>query len=642
MILESTTVRDLAAMLAPHMDKPAWPGLNDPKAKARARTWAKKLGLWERLGRDLDPKRPIRAITRSDYRDYRRTGRRSVGDAAIWERQRHTENAALALWLGHPAADLDYLQDLLWSWCETTTWVWPAHESCTVDLGSSHLARVFAEILWMLDGQLEDEVKERMGAEIERRALDPLGQWRRPDWWGTATMNWNHVCNANLITTALYRIRDAGVLAATLHPLVQHLDYALQGFPPDGGCLEGPAYWNYGFGHFVDAALVLHHRTGGKLDLLRGEHIERICRYPLAAHIEGPFRAAFADGGHGYMGAEVLLGINRFFPMPELYEVAARDDRGRLAVRGWRGLLVYNGEKVAGKPDLRDYVLPDLGYAKLRSSVPRSACPTVPCGDGARNTAGQASRGTRRGEDRLKAGLRTKDRLKAGLQTKDRLKAGLRTGGTTLLALAGRNDVPHNHNDIGSFILHKHGACLLTDPGAPRYTAKTFGPKRYEILFCRSRGHSVPLINGREQPTGSAYHGTLAVEGLSASGPKSATIDMTHAYDDKSLKSLIRRFTLAPDGSLELVDTYAFRRMPRAIEEAFITFEPTRIVGGQAVLIGEGRKSITLSADGTPGRFAVERLVEESKEGPSDAIVTRITFIPSGVAKEMRLAFRMQ
>ena len=583
MILETTTIRDLAAMLAPQMDRPAWPGLTDPGAKAKARRWAKRLGLWERLGRELDPKKPIPAIKRSDYRDYRRTGRRTVGEAAIWARARETENAALALWLGHPAADLDYLQDLLWAWCEATTWIWPAHEHCAVDLGSSHLARVFAEILWMLDGQLEDEVKQRVGAEIERRCLDPVTNWKRPDGWWTVPMNWNHVCNANVITTALYRIREPGLLAAYIHPLVQRLGYAIQGFAADGGCLEGPSYWNYGFGHYVDAAIVLHHRTGGKLNLMQGERVERICRYPLAAHVEGPLRACFADGGHGYISPEVMLGINRFLPMPELYEVAARDSQGRLAVHSWRGLLLYNGEKVTGRKDTKDYFLPDLGMVKLRA------------------------------------------------------------GGTTLLALGGRNDVPHNHNDIGSFILHRHGACLLTDPGAPKYTAKTFGPKRYEILFCRSRGHSVPLVNGREQPAGRDYYGTLAVEGLNAAGAKSATIDMTHAYNDKALKSLVRRFTLAEDGSVELADAYAFRRKPKALDEAFITFEPVRIArGGGAAIVGRGRRKLTLSAGKTPGRFAASRLVEESKEGRDHAVVTRITFTPSRLDREMTLQFAMR
>ncbi|MFC1806289.1 heparinase II/III family protein [Planctomycetota bacterium] len=586
MLLEDVTIAELAAMLGPHMGKPAWPGLTDPKAKARAKRWAKKLGVWDRVGETLDPARPIPVITRSDYRDYERTGRRTIGQAAFRDRLFETGNASLALWLGHPAADLDYLQDLLWAWCETTNWVWPAHERCAVDLGSSGIARVFAEILCMLDNVLEREVKERLGAEIDRRTLDPTYDWRRPESWATVRMNWNHVCNANIITTALYRIRDPRVLAAFIHPLIQRLDYAIDGFAADGGCLEGPGYWNYGFGHYVDAAVVLHHRTGGALDLMRGERIERICRYPIAAQIDGPVRSTFADSSPGYITADVVLAINRFLPMPELYEVADRDADGRLAVRDWRGLILYSGENATGKQDTRDYLLPDLGQAKLRAGSGKSA--------------------------------------------------------TTLVVLAGRNDVPHNHNDIGSFIVYKHGACMLTDPGAPRYERKTFSSSRYEILFCRSRGHSAPLINGREQPAGGAYFGTLTVDGLNADGPKAATIDMTRAYDDKTLTRLVRRFVLAEDGTVTLTDTFAFRRKPRALEEAFITYEPVAVARGRrSVAIGSGRRKITVTCD-TPGAFAADRLVEESKEGRTDRVVTRITFVPAVLSRDMTLAFTIR
>ena len=581
MLLDSTTIHDLANMLTPHMDLPAWPGLTDPKAKARAKRWAKKLGIWDRITAELDPAKPIPALKRSDYRRYVRTGDRRIGEGYYHARRDETVQAALALWLGHPAADLDYLQDLLWAWCETTTWIWAAHEWCHVDLASSEFAMLFAEILAMLDGVLEDEVKERMGRAIEEKALDPVGDWRRPDGWYTVPMNWNHVCNANMITVALYRIRDPKILAAYIHPLIQRLDYALGGFAPDGGCLEGQGYLNYGFGHYVQAAVVLHHRTGGALDLMRDERVERICRYPLAAHIDGPIRTCFADGTHGYMLANTVLDINRFLDLPQLYETAARDDAGRLAVSGWRGLLGYGGEKATGKRDAADYILPDLGQAKLWS------------------------------------------------------------GDTCLAVLAGSNDVPHNHNDIGSFMVYKHGALSLTDPAAPKYTAKTFGPNRYDILHCRSRGHSVPLINGREQIAGSAFRGTLHVEGAGGDGPKAAVIDMTRAYDDETVTSLIRRFDLGA-GAVTLTDTYAFSRKPRALEEAFVTYEDVRVSkGGRSVAIGKGKQKVTLKAVGTPGTFAAEQLVEESKEGRTDGVVTRITFTPESLGRELTLAFRI-
>ncbi|MBN1672760.1 MAG: heparinase II/III family protein [Kiritimatiellae bacterium] len=585
MIPDDLRVRELTALLTPHMHKAAWPGLTSPAVKRRAVRWARKLGVWQRITARLDPARPIPSLKRSIYRCFVRTGARAPSQRARGERMHEMTLAAMALWLEHPAGNVDYLQDLLWAWCETSTWVMAAHEaSCHVDLGSSELAMLLAEIVHMLGDKLEDEVKARVGAEIDRRVLDPVHDWRTPDWWYTAPMNWNAVCNANLITIALYRIDDPKRLASCIHPCCQRIGYSLAGFADDGGCLEGPGYWNYGFGHFVDAAIVLHHRTGGRLNLMRGERIRRICRYPLAARLTGPHRTTFADSHEGYFPAGTLLGINRFFRMPALYEVAARRPDGLLQVRDWRGLTLYRGEKATGKEDTADYHLPELGQVKLR--VGRKADPTI------------------------------------------------------LAAIAGRNDVPHNHNDIGSFILYRKGRCALTDPGSPTYTAKTFSSRRYEILFCRSRGHSVPLINGKEQQAGPAYYGTLAVRGLNAGPEKAARIDMTHAYDEPTLKSLVRECRLSGQGLLTITDTYAFSRKPRALEEAFITFEPARVSPDRrTVTIGKGRQAIRLRNRANPGRFEAERLVEESKEGPRDEVVTRIRFVPARLAAKMTLVF---
>ncbi len=591
MFLDRITIDGLAKMLEPHMRRPAWPGLDDAGVRRKARSHAKRLGLWDRLTREVDPSRPIPVIKRSDYREYSRTGSRTEGEAAIFERARRTSDAALAVWLGHPAADLDHLQDLLWSWCETTSWIWPAHEGRTIDLGSSRIGRMLSEIAWMFDAELEGEVKERVRAEVERRILDGACDWRRPDSWQTVEMNWNHVCNANVITTALYMIDDPTVLAAYIHPLIQRLEYAIHGFADDGGCLEGPGYWEYGFGHFLDAGLVLHNRTGGKLDIVTGGKIERICRYPVAAHIEGSFRSTFADSSHGWLRLESAVKVNRFFDIPELYALVERTKAGRPVVshtRGesclWRVLAICEGRIPEVRADTRDCLLADLGQVKLRA-----------------------------GKGKLRA---------------------------TLMAKAGRNDVPHNHNDIGSFIYFAKGTPMLVDPGAPKYTSKTFGPRRYEILFTRSRGHSVPVVNGREQSEGSRRFGTLDVEGLNGEGEKRAVVDMTHAYDDKTLTKLMRELTLRPDGSLVIADSYEFTRKPASLEEAFVTYEKARTVkGGRAVLIGERERSVTLSAKETPGEFETERLVEESKEGRTDKVLTRITFAPASLEKSMRLVF---
>ena len=76
MLLEHTTMRQLSGWLKPHMGEAAWPGLDGANAPRRARQWMKRLGLWEGLGKRIEPGRPIEVIRRSVYRAYARTGLR--------------------------------------------------------------------------------------------------------------------------------------------------------------------------------------------------------------------------------------------------------------------------------------------------------------------------------------------------------------------------------------------------------------------------------------------------------------------------------------------------------------------------------------------------------------------------------------
>ncbi len=611
MFLEQISMEDLAGMLAPHMKKPAWPGLTDPGVKARARRYAKKLGIWNRPPRLVDPKKEITVVPRSVNREFRRTGVRKNADTAHRIRLQELQHAALLLWLEHPAADADHLQDLIWAACERTTWIMSAHEGCGIDLGSSAWGRVLSEIIVVLDGLIEDEVQQRVRDEVRTRIFERAVDWSKPDWWSTGHNNWNHVCNANLITAALYLFRQEhmadlrpaatvrerrgpGVvrpaqrqLAAFIHPLIARLQYAVNGFTDDGGCVEGPGYWEYGFGHYLDAAVVLHHRTGGKLNIMDDEKIEKICRYPFATYIKEDVRTTFADSARGHVSADTALKINRFYRIPELLALVKRRSDGRPVLGGWRALSMYRGEKYTGSPPRRDHFLPDLGQVTMRTGRGRSE--------------------------------------------------------TVLAAIAGRNNVSHNHNDIGSFMVYKKGRVLLTDPGAPHYTRKTFSRERYEILFCNSEGHSVPLVNGHTQPFGDRAYGKISVEGLNEDGPKRAAIDMTRAYlEDKTLRKLVRRFELTKDGTITMTDTYRFARKPKDLKEVFITYESARrLAKGRAVRIGAGASSMRLSTD-VPGTFRVYELKKQSKEGRTGRILKRITFIPKKPAREMTLTFEMK
>jgi len=340
MTIDTISIGSLAGMLEPYMDRSAWLNLDDPAAKQRAIEYARHWGLWDKLAENVNPQEPLYLMRRSLFREYRRKGIRANSDAAMSKDAGKLEASAMALWLEHPSADLDDLQDRLWAFCDHHTWVMSPHEYSVVDLRSSSIASLLSEILWLFRDRIEDEVRERVRAEVQSRVLDPAFDYRTADGWRTNDMNWNAVCNANVISAALYHFADdVHRLAAYLQPVIPRLQFAIDGFLDDGSCREGTGYWGYGFGHIVDAAIVLHHRTGGKLNIMTGEKMERICRFPLATHIENGLCACFGDGGHGFISGNIALRINQFHDIPQLYNISQRNEDGALSISGWRSLI---------------------------------------------------------------------------------------------------------------------------------------------------------------------------------------------------------------------------------------------------------------------------------------------------------------
>ncbi len=277
MLLRHIGLQDLAQIYGRHTDRSPAPYLKDPAVIARAGQLARCNGVWDTLDEKLDPTATIPVLRRSAYRNFRRVGDRTVPQADSGRRKTELNRASLALWLEHPKADVDYLQDLLWAFCDDWTWIMAAHEGLGIDLGSAAFGATLAEILYLFDDKLEDEVKLRVRDEIDRRIFQSYWNYRRVDWWKTCGMNWNHVCNGEIIRAALYLHDDPAVLAHLTHSPIQHMQYAIDGFTDDGGCLEGPSYWVYGFGHYLWAAHMLHETTGGELNIAEDDKVERIC-----------------------------------------------------------------------------------------------------------------------------------------------------------------------------------------------------------------------------------------------------------------------------------------------------------------------------------------------------------------------------
>jgi hypothetical protein len=471
---------------------------------------------------------------------------------------------------------IDDLQDLLWAICEEYTWCLPAHlggESLnpeliagsrfstsatrgsenstavvtknsvqkatashdqTLDLFACETGFALAEILYCLGDRIDPVVRERVRSQVFYRVLDPFLARKEPWPWELMVNNWCAVCGGSLGAIALYLADDPEhpeLLNRILDRILPTLDRFLDSFADDGACLEGLGYWTYGLGFYVSFADLLYRRTGGAIDLMAGEKFARIARFQQACYLGSGCTVSFADG----------------FPK-DTYR---------------RGLTHYLINRIpgvslpfGGKPMGFTEDVPArwcLGLRDLVWSLEKNEV--------AQNDL-IASHGTNHGGKILQS------QYFADAQWLVCPSTG--AGKLAFAAKGGHNDEPHNHNDIGSFILTLDQQVYLTDLGCGEYTKEYFSSGRYGIFCNNSLGHSVPIISGQGQGVGPEFRAESPVFRQDGDG-WIFSLELKSAYRCPALTELRRTFTFDPVRGLQLIDRFSFSDSGERIIERFIT-----------------------------------------------------------------------
>lgn len=576
--------------------------------------------LLEALRQAAPGLRPIPQTTYTLYREFEHTGEREGYEAVYFAKRAQLSRGVLEMVMGDDSPR-DAVQDLLWSICEETSWVLPAHEeqgpayweikppprtwplgahtSLTrepdaIDLFAAETGASLAEAVHFLGDRLAPEVRQRVRQEVERRIFKPYLAYGRRHWWHRADMNWNGVCNGAIGLAFLRLERDPATLAEALDQVLEGFEaYIATGFEADGGSIEGVGYWNYGLMYYVALAELLRERTAGRLDLLAAPRLRDIARYPLAVALSPGRFAALGDATE-----EQALA-------PGIVQRLAE----RTGVEGLRGLLV-GPERLGGAGPM----------AKLAIVLRNAAW-----WDGELRPFPAEARQDAYLPDCAMVRL-----------------TGEAAGGRplALVAKAGHNDGHHSHADVGSFILHAGSESLLCDPGRGRYSREYFRQRRYENLFCSSLGHSVPRIGGQVQGTGPEFggrrqhHGHI-VEYSPQAGEKEVAIEMQEAYDLPALRLARRTLRLeAATGQVHLEDSFAFAGSPLEVEEAFVTWCPVEVEGGTALVLG--RESVLDIAVVEPAGalFRAERLEEACRANRKEGVLTRLSVVlPAGATR---------
>lgn len=545
-MLNQLTFRQLKNALeeTKHPSNSLFPEASSPECWKRVREDAKYEALWLKLEEQAVQimGNPAGMPLFSEFTMFGDTG-----DRDIYQNKRELLHAGLHTFSMLAMTDFrpDWkmgLENAIWNICNEYTWVLPAHVGLyhndypngiwdqpvppreTVDLNAAMIAFSLSEIIHLLGDRLHPWVIHRVKEEIDRRIFQVYFHSPLPQNWELKTNNWPAVCSSSIGAAAIYLIDDSEKLAGMLWRVIGVLRNYFSGFDEQGATAEGPAYWHYGFSHFVYFAELLKERTQGRISLLEEGKVGNISLFPQLCMLSGGKVVNFSDSSDEVrMSTGLLHRLQSYVPALQLPSADYWMEPSPSSWVDTSRLMLWSPEQQvseANHPGIREQIFTGNQWAISKVSP-----------------------------------------------SKGLLYA--------FAAKGGFNEEPHNHNDLGHFIIHVNGVNILADTGVGVYTKQYFQPQyRYEMINAGSHGHSVPIVNGCRQGFGRAFRSELLSSQLSEEEVR-VQLDLTKAYDCVSLERLTREFvwrrSMNAIPELVITDKAIFSKTPASFQEVFIS-----------------------------------------------------------------------
>ena len=380
---------------------------------------------------------------------------------------------------------IDKIIDLVWAICEESSWIDPHHNNHMhnhmwsgvlknalpdvtdfnfVDLNAGVTASTLTWVYYFLKDRLDEEsplICKRIELELYKRVVWPFLHHDDMTWfgfYGHKINNWNPWILENIMPLAMVVLKDPDLQVEYIARAMEKLDIYAEDCNPDGGCDEGPGYWNAAGGTLFDCLEELYLFTDGKLNFFDQPVIKNIGEFIVKANLHGNNFANFADNPPRLSVNKLLL--HRFgerIHSSRLKAFASNLSSEKLIPNNSTSFVfrllrdIFEAEKIIKLPRqemiLQDDWLPDTHLFYARDKENKFA----------------------------------------------------------VAAKGGFNNESHNHNDLGHFICSYEGKPFIVDLGPPLYTAKTFSPFRYEIWQVQSAWHNCAKLNGFDQHNGDEY-----------------------------------------------------------------------------------------------------------------------------------------
>ena len=257
----------------------------------------------------------------SVFLDYVRNGNRSRFQALSFDRREKLAQLVLAELFERRGRFMDQIVDGVWAICEESFWGVPAHlggqkaghglpdvTDPYVDLFAAETGALMAWVNYLLAPQFDEInplIAKRIELEIDRRILSPYMQHDDWGWMGfryrnrtgyeRPVNNWNPWINSNVLACALLIEKDEARRQELVFKTMQSIDNFIEPYPADGGCDEGPSYWNRAGGALFDYLSLLSLATHGRVSVFDQPLIQEMGRYIYRVYISDPWFINFAD-----------------------------------------------------------------------------------------------------------------------------------------------------------------------------------------------------------------------------------------------------------------------------------------------------------------------------------------------------------